>query len=190
MLHLGLRMRLVNPSDDDTVLWRVELDAPEREGFRRMPVRPGHQGETTVRVPQSKVQWCSTQVQGAWPATTQIKAQSLEKRSLHLNGAVGIGTVRTAHHAQRSTGLKSRSESSRFPVLAAVAGSFGPHRAAQQRAAGIETTLRIADHPTMAPALGIFGTLLGLDHQRHGSDLIAAIAKLVTMPTLQDQKRR
>ena len=74
-------------------------------------------------------------------------------------------------------------------MLTAVAGSLGPHRTAQQRAARIETTVRIADHPAMAPALGILGAPLRLDHQSHGSDLVAAIAELVTMTALQHKKR-
>ena len=51
--------------------------------------------------------------------------------------------------------------SARFTVAAAVAGPFWPYGTAEQRAAGIETTVRVADHPAMSPGCCIRRASLG-----------------------------
>ena len=52
-------------------------------------------------------------------------------------------------------------KSAKFTVSAVLAGTFRPHSTAEQRATGIETTVRITDHPTVFPGCCIGGTRLG-----------------------------
>ena len=75
-------------------------------------------------------------------------------------------------------------------MLTLITRSLGPDSTVQQRTAGIEAAVGITDHPAMAPALRILGLPLRFDHKSHGSDLIATITELVTMPTLKHKERR
>ena len=71
---------------------------------------------------------------------------------------------------------------------AGIAGPLWPDSTSQQRTAGIEATVGIADHPTMAPSLGIRWPDLRFDDQGHRSNFIAAIAQGVAVAPLQHQK--
>ena len=72
-------------------------------------------------------------------------------------------------------------------MAATFTGTLWPDSTTQQWASSIETTLRISDHPTMAPALGVFWLPLRFDNQGNGRDLIATITECITVPSLQNQ---
>ena len=75
-------------------------------------------------------------------------------------------------------------------MLTLITRSFRPDSTAQQRTAGIETAVGIADHPSVAPALRVSGAPLRFDNKSDGSDLITTVTELVPMPTLKDEERR
>ena len=58
-------------------------------------------------------------------------------------------------------------QSAEFTVAAVLAGTFRPHSTAEQRATGIEATIRITNHPAMSPGCCIGGPRLGFHQQGH-----------------------
>ena len=76
----------------------------------------------------------------------------------------------------------------KFTMAAALAGAFRPHGATEQRAASIEPTLRITDHPAVSPGCCICWSSLGFHHQGHRCHHIATVTKGITVTTLHHKE--
>ena len=93
MALFRLRMREINPARDALAELGDQDDTPERKRFRWMQIGPVKLLETMIRVLQTQFQRRKTEVDGAWPAVTEVKARLSEHRCLHRNGASGIGGI-------------------------------------------------------------------------------------------------
>ena len=79
-------------------------------------------------------------------------------------------------------------KSAKFTVAAVLAGTFRPHSTAEQRATGIETTIRITDHPAVSPVCCIRWSSLEFHHQGHRCHHIATVTKGITVTTLHHKE--